>query len=79
MVYSIADFIGNIGVVILIGTYFLLVTEKIQSSSVLYSAMNLISALLISVSLYFTFNFSSAIIECFWITISIYGIWKNKK
>lgn len=79
MEYTIGDFIGNIGVSILVGTYFLLITDKIKSNSTLYCGLNLLAALFVSVSLYFTFNLSSVIIECFWITISLYGIWKNSR
>lgn len=76
MEYTIYDFIGNIGVVILISTYFLLIHGKIKAEDIKYSLLNLISAILITVSLMATLNISSLIIEIFWIAISLYGIWK---
>ena len=79
MDYTIFDFIGNVGVTILIATYFSLIHGKIKADDIWYSLLNLGSALLITVSLIATFNLSSFIIEIFWISISLYGIWKHHK
>jgi hypothetical protein len=72
----LADIIGTIGVVIIIITYLLLQLEKINSTDLLYSILNIIGSLLIVYSLLFNWNFSSFLIEFFWILISLYGVFK---
>ncbi|MBA3694761.1 MAG: hypothetical protein H0X15_14060 [Acidobacteria bacterium] len=70
------DFVGSIGVGIIILTYVLLQTEKIKSECLLYSLLNASGASLIIVSLIYNFNFSAFIVEFFWVLISLYGIGK---
>ena len=79
MEYTLPDFIGNVGVAILIGTYFALMIDKIKSSDLSYSLLNLAATVLITVSLFYTWNLSSFLIEMFWFVISMYGIWKWHK
>ncbi|MBP9887713.1 MAG: hypothetical protein KBF93_15540 [Leptospiraceae bacterium] len=73
----IADTFGIIGVILILVSYILLQTDRINSSSLLYSLINLLGAILILFSLYYSWNLASFIIEIFWILISLYGIWKN--
>ncbi|MBU1188680.1 MAG: hypothetical protein KKC01_06585 [Gammaproteobacteria bacterium] len=68
------DVVGLAGVVMLLGTYFALQIDRIDSQSLAYSLLNGISAVLILVSLLYTFNWASFIIEIFWISISLIGI-----
>lgn len=72
--YGWHDFVGNIGVLLVVGSYFALQAGKLVSTDISYSIMNGIGAILIMVSLYFDFNLSSFIIECVWLLISIYGL-----
>ena len=72
--YDWTDFIGNVGVFLILATYLLLLLERIESRSILYSAANALGALLILVSLYFKFNLSAFIVEFFWLLISIVGL-----
>ena len=74
MNYDWTDFVGNIGVFLILVTYLLLLLERIESRSVLYSAANAFGALLILASLYFKFNLSAFIVEFFWLLISITGL-----
>ena len=74
MHYALHDFIGNIGLVLLLGTYLLLQRGKIDSTRPLYSLLNALAALLIGVSLLFAFNMSAFLVEAFWFVISLYGI-----
>lgn len=74
MHYAFHDFIGNIGLVLLLGTYLLLQMGKIDSTRPLYSLLNALAALLIGVSLLFAFNMSAFLVEAFWFVISLYGI-----
>ncbi len=76
MTYSIYDVLGNIGVFLIILTYFLLQIRKLSSESLLYSALNALGASLIVVSLLFDFNLSAFIVEAFWVIISLIGIGK---
>jgi len=68
------DVVGLAGVVMLLGTYFALQIDRISSQSLAYSLFNGISAVLILISLLYTFNWASFIIEIFWISISLVGI-----
>lgn len=74
MSYEWHDFVGNLGVSLIIGTYLLLQLERMRSTSLLYSILNGAGALLILVSLTQAFNLSSFIIEICWLVISGIGI-----
>ena len=71
------DIIGSVGVGIIIFTYVLLQTERLRSEQPSYSILNAAGACLILVSLYFSFNFPSFIVEFFWLLISLYGVYKH--
>ena len=77
MNYNWYDFIGNIGVVLILAAYLMLQAKKISSGNYLYSLLNGIGALLIIISLIFDFSLSAFIIEFFWLLISIYGFYKS--
>lgn len=79
MDYLWSDLVGNIGVFLILLSYVLLQLEKLQSTQLIYSALNAIGAVLVLVSLAFTFNLSSFIIEIFWLIISIFGLVKALK
>jgi hypothetical protein len=70
------DVLGSLGVAVIIVTYVLLQIERLRSDQLAYSLLNAIGALLILVSLYFSFNFPSFVVEFFWLLISLYGIGK---
>ena len=76
MQYAWYDFVGTIGTAVIIVTYILLQTERIKSSSLIYSLLNAAGAAMIIVSLLFSFNFSAFIVEFFWLLISLFGIVK---
>jgi len=78
-VYTWSDFVGNIGVALLIGTFALLQFDKINPKGFWYSFNNLMVALLLMINLYYKPNLSSIIIEIFWILLSIYGLVKYFK
>jgi len=71
---SIPDLIGLIGVALLVTTYAMLQTDRIDPKGFWYSFNNMIVAILVSVSLYYTWNTASVVIEVFWFLISVYGI-----
>ena len=76
MQYAFHDFIGNIGLVLLLGTYLLLQMDKIDSGRLSYSLLNALASLCIGISLLFAFNMSAFLVEAFWLIISLYGIIK---
>lgn len=73
---SVPDLIGLLGVAAILIAYFALQTERLSSEDWRFSAINGLGAILIMVSLYFTFNLASFVIEIFWLMISLYGLWK---
>ena len=73
---SIPDLIGFMGVASLIGTYALLQFDRIDPKGFWYSFNNMMVAILVTVSLVYTPNLASIVIEFFWFIISVYGLWK---
>lgn len=73
---SIPDLIGFMGVALLIGTYALLQFDRIDPKGFWYSFNNMMVAILVTVSLVYTPNLASLVIEFFWFIISVYGLWK---
>jgi hypothetical protein len=76
MQYAWFDIIGSVGVGLIILTYILLQLEKLRSTDLLYSVVNCAGASLILISLYYSFNFPSFIVEFFWLLISLFGVGK---
>lgn len=74
MNYQWFDFVGNIGVLLILVTYLLLQVEKLDNQTITYSLLNAVGASAILVSLYFKFNLSAFIIEFFWLIISVIGL-----
>lgn len=72
--YGLHDFIGNLGVACVLGSYFLLSAGRLSMDHPAYPLVNALGALLIGWSLLFDFNLSSFIIEVFWFGISVYGL-----
>lgn len=79
---GLPDLIGLIGVALLIITYALLQFDRIDPKGFWYSFNNMIVAILVTVSLLYSFNLASMVIEVFWFSLSVYGIvmyFKRKK
>jgi multidrug transporter EmrE-like cation transporter len=76
MSYGLLDFVGNMGVVILVATFLMLQLNKLPSDGLAYSLLNAIGASLIVVSLLFDFNLSALLMEVFWVLISCVGIYR---
>ncbi|WP_241160140.1 hypothetical protein [Desulfovibrio sp. ZJ369] len=76
MHYAVHDVIGNIGLVLLLGTYLLLQLGRISSGQLRYSISNARASLLIGISLLFKFNISAFLVEDFLFVFSLYGIFK---
>jgi len=76
MNYGLLDFVGNVGVLVLMVAYLMLQLNKIHNG-LLYSALNALGAGMIVISLLTNFNLSAFLIEVFWILISFVGIVRN--
>jgi len=74
MDYPLHNVIGNLGVIMIVGSYFLVQIGKMSATGLLYTLLNGIGAAFIMVSLYFDFNLSAFIVEVFWILISLVGM-----
>ena len=72
----LSDSIGVAGTLLVVGAYYLLQLGKVQATGLGYNLMNLAGAILLLISLSFTFNLASFIIEVFWIGASLIGLWK---
>jgi len=76
MTYAWYDILGTAGVAVIVITYILLQIERIRSEQLIYSLLNALGAAFILISLYYSFNLPSFIVELFWLVISIFGIGK---
>jgi hypothetical protein len=74
MTFTVYDAVGAVGVTIIIVTYLLLQTGRMDSGKALYSVLNAVGSAMIIVSLWFDFNLAAFIVEFFWLLISIYGL-----
>jgi len=74
MSYAFYDVVGNAGVILIIGSYFLIQIGKMSARSLSYSMTNLFGAAFILFSLYYEFNMSAFLVELFWLLISLVGL-----
>ena len=74
--YTWSDFVGNIGVILIIAAFYLNVAEKIKSTDRSYNLLNLIGSILLLTSLVYKPNLSNIIIEIIWGGISLMGLYK---
>jgi len=74
--YTWSDFVGNIGVILIIVAFYLNVAEKIKSTDRSYNLLNLIGSILLLTSLVYKPNLSNIIIEIIWGGISLMGLYK---
>ena len=65
---------GTVGAGLVIVAYLLNQLEKLPSTNVWFPLLNLIGAVLILLSLIAEWNLPTAVIEGFWVAISIYGL-----
>ena len=77
--FSVADIIGFLGVALLISTYAMLQFNRIDPKGFWYSFNNMIVAILVGISLYYTPNLASIVIEVFWFSLSVYGLFQYYK
>ena len=68
------DILGGAGVFLIVTSYLLLQVGRLELRGLGYSAANAAGAALILVSLTVDFNLAAAIIEAFWLAISVLGV-----
>lgn len=68
------DYVGSFGTLMVVTAYFLTQMRLMNATDLGFPVINLLGSLLIGASLYVNFNLASALIEFFWIIISIIGI-----
>lgn len=73
---TLYDGFGLVGVLIILAAYMALQSEKLSIKDWRYSGANAAGAGLILVSLCFSFNLASFIIEIVWLIISLWGVWR---
>ncbi|MBT5186910.1 MAG: hypothetical protein HOH19_00170 [Kordiimonadaceae bacterium] len=76
---TLFDIIGMVGVGMIITTYGLLQTNRMNVKSMGYSIYNSLGAALILVSLWADFNLSAFVIEAFWFIFSMVGLYSALK
>jgi len=76
---DIFQIIGFVGMVCIVYAYLLLQINKIDQKSLKFQLINLVGAILLLISLCVHFNLGSFIIEVFWIIITLYAIYTNRK
>ena len=74
MSYEIYDMVGNLGVLLVIGSYFLIQVRRLSATGMAYTVLNIFGAAFILYSLYFDFNMSAFLVELFWLLISLVGL-----
>ena len=73
------DWVGLIGVVVVLSAFFLLQAGKLHGNSFVYQLLNALGAAAVVLSLLFNFNLSAFVVETCWVAISIYGMWRGFK
>jgi len=79
MEFTIFDFLGTVGAVLVMVAYFLLIIGRMEGRSFIYLILNALGSGLILFSLYFAFNWSAFFVEFFWLLISLVGLIRNLK
>lgn len=76
------DVVGTLGVLMIVGCYFLIQIGKMASADLSYSLVNGVGSALIIASLMVEWNWSGFLIEFFWLLISIMGValwWRRRR
>ena len=72
--YPLHNVIGNIGVLLIVGSYLLVQLRRMSATNPPYIVLNGLGAALILYSLWFDFNLSAFLIELIWLLISLVGL-----
>jgi len=75
----IYDVLGVAGVLMVLGAYFLLVTERMRETGRAYVGVNILGSSLILVSLAHHFNLAATVMQAAWIAITLVGVLFRKR
>ncbi|MDD2830038.1 MAG: hypothetical protein PHW18_10730 [Sulfuricurvum sp.] len=70
------DIIGIIGVFIIVVAYILMQVDRMNPKGFSFSLLNTLGAIMILISLFYSWNLASFIMEAIWFTLSLYGTLK---
>ena len=71
-----SDFVGLSGMLLLVSTFFLLQTDRIDPKGFYYSFFNLLVAVFLGINLYYKPVLANIVLEIFWATMSCWGLYK---
>jgi len=75
----IGDIVGITGVLIIVIAYILMQIDRMDPKGFLFSLLNTIGAIFILISLLYSWNLASFIMEVIWLSLSLYGTVKGYK
>lgn len=73
------DWIGSLGVAILLIAFILILSNKISKNGMLYLVMNFIGSGLAAIASYLIDYTPFIILEVSWMLASVFGMWQNYK
>jgi hypothetical protein len=71
---NLPDAAGILGSIVIIVAYFGNLRGSMPATELTYPALNLAGAVLILISLWYSWNLAAALTEIFWAAISVYGL-----
>ena len=71
---TVIDAVGTAGTLMVVLAYLATQMRRMDATGIVFPAANLVGSLLIAISLWVNFNLASALMEAFWIGISLFGI-----
>lgn len=72
--YGLAELIGVLGFFLYVSTYTMLTLRVLSSASVTYFVLNLTASSCVLIGLMVSFNLAAALIQTFWVIMSVVGI-----
>jgi hypothetical protein len=77
MVIDLFTLIGVVGTAVVVTAYFATQQRWIAAEDWQFPLANLIGSIMMLISLITAWNLPAALIDCFWIAISLYGLVRN--
>jgi hypothetical protein len=77
MVIDLFTLIGVVGTAVVVTAYFATQQRWIAAEDWQFPMANLVGSIMMLVSLITAWNLPAALIDCFWIAISLYGLVRN--
>lgn len=72
------DLLGLLGTLLIVAAYALVQSGRMSADDRRWSAINLVGAGCLVVSLLVEFNLAAFLLEFFWLCLSIYGVFKPR-